>query len=190
MIKTITFTDVDKRNDYISIVKELWFTVNTNTYSKNSSVTHTSIYDWRWGSTTRHNSTPQYEINIEKEIDYIDEEDKESKELDKLKKIFFYKEKKESFMFHLFIGTLSGFFITAILVWPILWGIFGIDELLINTGLVYLIGLFICLHMVWVFNKSYKKEKAEAKKEINNLKDELINSYLWKKWKEIIKKYN
>lgn len=187
MIKTITFTDINKRNDYINIIKELGFKVSINTYTQTlgskSAVNDHVLWSWRDVSTV-HNTITNYEVNIEKEIGDIEVENKEKEQLNKLEKIFLYKEKEDSFISNLFAGVFIGGILVIFLVniWDKFW------EKLLETGIAYLLWLLVCLYMISFMNKGDKKEKENVEKEINDLKDELIRDYLGEKGKKIIKK--
>lgn len=184
MIKTFKFVNSKRRDEFISVIKELWFKYSLNTYSQvvssKSEVNDHLIWNGRDVKTTN-NSVIYYEITVDKDLD-----NEEEIKFNKLTKLFFYKRNNDNLFSNIVMWFLSWWFITIILFIFIGNNFVDLWNMLLNTKLIYLIGIIIIGLFSYLFNKISKEDKEKQSKEITELKDFLLNEYLWEYWKKLI----
>lgn len=191
MIYTYTFTDISKRNDFINILTELWYNIWMNTYSKvissKSDVQAHIIWNWANVKTTN-NTITYYELNIEKNIG-PDEEYK----LNKLFNLYSYSRLERSF-WAVIIGWIIWWISISLLLSYSLYILFwfiniNIDmDSFIGKTLWYIVIFWPILYIMIAIYKNQSKNIEKDNNNINELKQYLINNYLWEIWKKIINK--
>lgn len=192
MLYTYNFTDLSSRNNFVNIVKELWFMVNFNTYteinSSKSEVKDHLLWNGRDVKTTN-NTIIRYEINIEKDMN--EEEIQKFKNFDYY---YFHKKipKPDAWLSE---WILWWFWFTLLIRWilALILKFFKIPYLIdiYNTGIykiILLFWIFIIFSVKFcIFWKPIAIQKAKELEEKNKkIKEMLINNYLWEFWKKII----
>lgn len=192
MLYTYPFSNTRSRDEFINIVKELWFSVNINTYteikSSKSEVKEHILWDWRDVKTINETIT-NYEVSIEKDINQ-----EETKKFNDFIYYYFNKQTPQANSW-IFEWILWWFWFTLIIRW-ILALIFKFIEIpyLID---IYNVDLYKYLLLWWLFlvltlkyQKSLKPkaiEKAKQFEEKNKrVKEMLMKEYLWEYWKKVI----
>lgn len=189
MIHTYKFQNIDKRNQFTAIVKELWFEVRTNTYTETESTTRTHIHKWSWYSNTSNTTKTIYQVDIEKNMN-----DDEEAKFKKFEKFFFYKKNENSFFKSIAKWsaiTLWLFILLNILVWMTseifnLWD--KLSTLLAESTITYwLLWMWWIYLIITIYQKWEKNEKLD-KKRYSDLKEYLLKNYLWNTGKKIVEK--
>lgn len=192
MLYTFTFTSISARNTFVNIVKELWFSVDINTYSEIKSSKSEVKEHILWGGRdvkTENNTITRYEINIEKNMN-----EKEINYFNDFIYYYFNKEKPENNDW--IVEWVSAWlWITLIIRWllALIFKFIKIPYLIdIYSISIYKFSilLFIFIFLSIKFSKSWKPKsinKANKIEEKNNkIKKILLNEYLWEYWKKII----
>lgn len=192
MLYTYTFTNIPARNTFINIVKELWFSVITDTYtevkSSKSEVKDHILWNGRDVSTVNQ-TIVRYEINIEKEMT-----DADIKNFNNF--IYYYFNKQISDPDIRIKLWILWWFWSTLLFWWLLAVFFKYIKIPYLTS-IYNINTYKYLMLLWMFiffsMKFLKSEKpiaAKKTKEIDEknkkIKDFLMKKYLWEYWKKII----
>lgn len=192
MLYTYTFTNISSRNTFVNIVKELWFSVDLNTYSelKSSKSEVKDHFFWNGRDVkTENNTVTRYEINIEKDMNEV-----ETKKFNDFIYFYFNKQtpKPDARIFEWIWGW---FWLTLIIRWlialilkfikiPYFIDIYNVD----TYKYVLLWWLFLVLTIK--FQKSSKPEsikKAKILEEKNlKIKEMLMKEYLWEYGRKII----
>lgn len=192
MLYTYEFTDLSSRNNFVNIVKELWFMVNFNTYteinSSKSEVKDHLLWNGRDVKTTN-NTITRYEINIEKDMN--EEEIQKFKNFD----YYYFHKKRPKPDAWLSEWILWWFWVTLLIRWilalilkyikiPYLINFYNVDEL------KYMLLLWIFLFLSINFCISWKpiaiKKANELEEKNKKIKEMLIKEYLWEYGKKII----
>lgn len=186
MIATYTFNSSKKRDDFINIIKELWFKYTTNTYSKviwsKSEVNPQILGNWS-NVKTVNNTVTYYEITVDKDLN-----DDEEKKLNKLVELFQYKERDVSLWLLIFWSLILGSLLALLIGYvfdDFLWLIdFNQHKWLTNITIIWSIWFVFYKFLAHTGNKT-----SEDKVKINELKNYLIDNYLWENWKKIISNF-
>lgn len=192
MLYTYTFNNTRSRDEFINIVKELWFSVDINTYteikSSKSEVKEHILWDWRDVKTINQTVTV-YEVSIEKDLNQ-----EETNKFNDFLYYYFSKEKPKPDA-RIFDWIWGWFWLTLIIRWllalifkfikiPYLIDIYNVDLY------KYLLLWWLFLVFTLKFQKSSKPEAIEKAKKVEEknkrVKEMLIKEYLWEYGKKII----
>lgn len=185
MLLTYKFRNVYVRNDFVNIVKELWFKVSINSYEQNlwsKSTVKENVFGWANIDTTN-DVIVIYEVNVEKDV--TNEEIRKVNKLANLlsfsdENLFFWKVSETLWLWFLFWFLSLYAFIKIVTTLSL--------EKFFNTEPEMFFPFFVLSLIIIFFNRIVKRKKKRV--EMRRIKGELLKSELWQFWINTVKRIN